>query len=277
MGAFFITNSTNNEKVERVLSIHKKKALTKYHTLTPSGFKIIYFEKKHVDTSKHIYQQEDDFIIGIGTFSYNKLWAGDALAKIYEDYHIKGYSIFNLVRGHFNFVMYVKGKLILITDKTGTYHSFNCKENGAFFISNSLISAASCLSDITINNQGAFEFISCETTINETMINEVNYNKFGSVINLSDNFATMDYFREIEQKEVASISEIANDIREYFEIFKNTTLSTSSDLSAGFDSRLSCAALESVNAKFTYNSNANSEDTSDLQIAIEIAKPPAIF
>lgn len=271
MGAFFITNSNNEEHTKNIISIHRKKTITKSHTLTPPGFKIIYFEKKHVDTSKHIYKKNDDFIIGIGVFSYKELWAGEALAQILEDFTKDGNTVFNSVRGHFNFILYSKAELNLITDKTGTYHSFSSKENESFYISNSLISVASCLKNININNQAAFEFISSETTIRETIINEVNYNEFGSVINLSKDLQTTKYFQEESAKEEVSIESITNDIREYFKIFKSSPFSISADLSAGFDSRLSCAALESINANFTYNSNANSEDSSDLKFATEIA------
>ena len=275
MGGFFLTNNTSEALEKTVIEIFSKKEMKKYTILNFEGYKLIYFHKINVSTTSHIFKKNSDYVIGVGTFFFNDKFGSAALEDIYESYlKEQDYKIFNKVMGHFNLILYLNGKVTIITDKTGSYHSFYSVIDENIYCSTSFYSIIEILDQITINKQELIEFMMFEAFFLKTPVKEIDFLKFGC-FHMLDNkhmIETKEYFKERTIKKQVTMDTIIEEIKKYFDIFTKIDLSLSVELSAGYDTRLVCAIFKNMDLKHVLNTNENTVDPSDSAIPLEIAK-----
>ncbi len=275
MGGFFLTNNTNKVLEKEIIEIFSKKEMKNYTIINLEGYKLFHFQKINIPTANHIFKKNNDYLIGVGTFFFNNKFGYEALEEIYESYlKEQDIQLFNKVMGHFNLILYLNGKVTIITDKTGSYHSFYSVNNENIYCSTSFYSIIEILDQITINKQELVEFMMFESFIFKTPVKEIDFLKFGS-IHLLDNknmIQTKEYFKERILKKQITIDTIYEEIKKYFVIFKDMDISLSAELSAGYDTRLVCAIFKNMKLKHILNTNVNTIDPLDSAIPIEIAK-----
>ncbi len=275
MGGFFLTNNTSEVLEKTVIEIFSKKEMKKYTILNFEGYKLLYFHKINVSTTSHIFKRDSDYVIGVGTFFFNNKFGYAALEDIYESYlKEQDYQLFNEVMGHFNLILYLNGKVTIITDKTGSYHSFYSVIDENIYCSTSFYSIIEILDQITINKQELIEFMMFEAFFLKTPVKEIDFLKFGR-IHMLDNkhmIETKEYFKERTIKKQVTIDTIIEEIKKYFDIFTDMDMSLSVELSAGYDTRLVCAIFKNMNLKHVLNTNENTADPLDSAIPLKIAK-----
>lgn len=272
MGSFFLTNNGNKEKIDKIVELYKKKKMYDYSRLIFDDLVLLYFSKINLQYQQ-IFKHKKNYVIGIGTFFYKRKYGLDALKEIYNDY-LSGENVFGKIKGHFNFILFIDGKLYVITDKTGLFHSYVAYEKNDIYISNSFLAIAEVLDNLTVSSQALMEFAITEAVYGgKTFFKEINHLESGIIFQVNKEFKKEKYFSP-SYKENYSIEEVFNDIENYFEIFKknDADLKITADLSAGYDTRLVNAILKHKNIKYTPNVNTNETDPSDIRIAREIAK-----
>ena len=194
MGGYFITNSKNGKYEKKIINYFSQQDMIKYTKINLTPFILFYFHKINVENINHIYKNESDYIVGIGVFFYKNKFGYEALHRIYDDIQKDGLTnIFNDIRGHYNFIIYFENELYIVTDKTGTYHSYFCTKGGVFFGSSSFYSILEILDNLTINKQELMEFMMFEAYIGEnTPIKEVEYMKFGHIYHFNKFWVLVD-------------------------------------------------------------------------------------
>ena len=187
MGGFFLTDNDSDNLEEKIKQIFLNKDMEKYDLFNFEKFKVFYFHKIGHSEFKHVFKNKDDYIIGVGVFFYKNKFGIQAQEEIYSDLkNNQDFSIFNQVLGHFNFILYINGELRVITDKTGTYHSYYCFNDGYHYASTSFYSIIEFLEKITISKQELIEFMMIETFIGpKTAVKEIEYLRFGHVHHLT--------------------------------------------------------------------------------------------
>ncbi|MCG3225832.1 MAG: hypothetical protein H7645_02855 [Candidatus Heimdallarchaeota archaeon] len=275
MGGFFLTNNKSEILEKEIIKNFNKKEMKKHTILNLEDYRLFYFHKINISTENHIFKKNGDFLIGIGTFFFNNKFGYAALEEIYENYlKDQDFLLFNKVMGHFNLILSINGKVAIVTDKTGSYHSFYSISDKHIYCSTSFYSIIEILEQITINKQELIEFMMFEAFIFKTPVKEIEFLKFGCV-HLLDNRNKMtkkEYFKERTLKKQVTIDTIYEEIKKYFAIFTNLDISLSVDLSAGYDTRLVGAIFKNMNLKHILNTNENTTDPLDSAIPIEIAK-----
>ncbi len=276
MGGFFLTDNESSNLEEKIKHIFLAKDMEKYDLFNFGKFKVFYFHKIGHSEFNHVFKKGQDYIIGVGVFFYNNQFGIKALEEIYVNLKSKqDFSIFNQVLGHFNFIFYINGELRVITDKTGTYHSYYSFSDGYHYASTSFYSIIEFLEKITISKQELIEFMMIEAFIGpKTAVKEINFLEFGQIHQLvsKSEKKSLQYFIEKRIDKPTDLKLITEKINNYFEIFKDLDYSVSCDLSAGYDTRLICAIFKKLNLKHILNTNQNVEDPIDSAIPLEIAK-----
>jgi asparagine synthetase B (glutamine-hydrolysing) len=266
MAGYFITNK--RESLSDVATIFDKKNLVKRETREADSFSIVSCVKRNVAACHNVYESKDDFIIGFGAYSYQGHFGEDALKLILEEFRT-GREPFSNILGHFNFIIFSKGTLFLITDKTGFYHSYIYNKNNHVYISNSVFAIAKTAPSLTVNKQAILEFINIQTIFGgESLFEEISHVPAGVIYDVKSGKHKKYY----DNSDAAVDFEAFVDrLSSYFECFRNLDYIVSSDLSGGYDSRTVASVIEANGLDIHYNTNVNSEDCRDHQIANEIA------
>lgn len=282
MGGYFLTNSKKNTDKKKILESFNAKGMKDFNEIKLGDYTCFYFNKIYLkDKINHIYKKNEDYVIGVGTFFYKGKYGYEALRLIYNDYNIKidnKYNsfrdeIFNKILGHFNLIIYIDGILKIVTDKTGTYHSFKLENNDKKYFSTSILALTKLTKKLSLSKQESLEFINREATLcGDTIFKEISYIDFGNVLNLKkDKLIYKNYFKEFEVDNV-SIDYIYENIINQISFLKDIDLNISVELSAGYDSRTVAAIFKKLRIPHEFNTNHNSTDGLDHKIAVRIAR-----
>lgn len=273
MGGYFLSN--DNDAKQKAIEVFAKKGLGNYSVLKAGNFECVYFHKLNAeicDINNNYYLNGDDFIVGTGIYVYKDLIGTSALEKIYKDFKIlSDKNIFNNVKGHFNFVIYKNGSLFLITDKTGTYHTYYGKNKNNIYISTSFLSVCDNMEKLTVQKQELLEYINTSVWQGNTSIfKEVNKFQSGNLISF-DNHSKISYhsyYKLTFTGKSEPLNVVIEHIRNYFSFLKKLDLNILCDLSGGADSRLMLAVINAERVKYKCYT---AEVYDDLELAQNIA------
>ena len=270
MGAYYLTNSS--DRLDAVTDLMAKKRLTTYDKLVVGPVTILNFHKSGVTGYDNLYREEQDFIIGLGTYYYGALFAEAALPRIWEDYK-NGRNPFAEVGGHFNFIICRNGSVHLVTDKSGQYQALYATQGGTFWVSSSLMAIAASLGKLTPNKQAILEFINIEASFaGETVFTEIKHLEAGSIYALGGATLAARPYYDYHRDEPLEFPELIDRLTSYFQIFQQTHYSISCDLSGGYDSRTVASILTRCNIDFVFNTNTDDVQPEGPSIAQEIAQ-----
>ncbi len=255
MGGYFISNDLDS--CGKAIDIFKKKGLSEYVVL-PAGKKYcVYFYKKNAKVSKiknDIFKAGDNFLFGTGVYIYKNLIGKEALECIYEDFvNSNNNSIFNRVKGHFNFVIYKNGELFVVTDKSGTYHTYYGQNRHNLFLSTSFLSVCENIETLTVQKQEILEYINTSVWQGyKSVFKEVNKLHFGQIFNICNNkLITKTYYDfNVVDGECKSFETVLKSIKDYFLFLKRYDENISCDLSGGADSRVLLSAVNAEDVKY---------------------------
>ncbi len=149
MGAFLFSNnkSLNTSIIEDVFVSQGHKTVKTYRNDKGSlvhASKILTHNKGFLSSSE-LGGDENDYILGIGTFFYKKYFGDKALKTIWEDLDIilKENSIY----GHWAFVVHKNNATYVFNDMTGTLRLYYAQEGNSIIVSSSLTSTIASLSN----------------------------------------------------------------------------------------------------------------------------------
>lgn len=268
MGAYFITN--RRDQLETVLTLMAQKGFQKHRAHTAGDVTILSFDKRFVTAYDNFFQRGDDFILGFGTYLYKGAVAKPALEKILTDV-LKGAVPFSEVQGHFTLMLFNRGELTLVTDKTGIYHGYSARDGDAFYASSSLFAVAACLPRLTVVKQACLEFLYTQTTFGgDTIFDEISHLTAGTLYRGQDMTPSSAYYTPRDT--AISVSDYLSACEAYLSGLESDSLSLSCDLSGGYDTRTVAALLELAGVDVTYNTNTNPVDKTDHRVGLALAK-----
>jgi len=279
MGAFYLSNELNEMTLPGVLKIFQKKNLNKFHELKAKSFTLLYFEKAMIKTDYHVYQKGEDWIVGLGCFFYKNEFIEKALPLLLEDLVEENEICANEIFGHFNLILFKQGKLKIITDKTGTYHSYqtNISKTNKMIFSNSLIAIKESLESVTPSKQECLEFIASDSSYGgKTICKEIDFITFGSTLEISLNsknkLTYRKYFKEKILKSTDHIKFIIENNTKLINQLKKVPIPITADLSGGLDTRLVCAHLNSIQIPYKINTTTNQFYAEEAKLVLSMAK-----
>lgn len=272
MGGFYITNTTDDDVQKKVTDLFNRKGMTTFELIKAGAYKILYFPKILLKVN-HVYKHGLDVMIGVGVFFYDNDYGYKALEKIYKDYKEQGNKVFSQVKGHFNFILVADNAVKVVTDKTGTYHSFFAQEKNVWHLSSSMLAIAENLPRLTPQMQEMMEFIHTETIhAGKSVFEEINMLPAGSVVETEKALKSTNYFDATLHEKDYNAEYVANHLIKNICFLKDLNLKISAEFSAGFDSRLVLALLKKAKILHILNTNWNSENFNDSKIAEYIAR-----
>lgn len=280
MGGYFLTNDLKDGLIDETIRFFEEKGMIEHSIINLGSLNLIYFNKINLPKARHIFSDNLNYVIGVGTFFYKNLIGYECLKEIYFDFNRDhNLHIFNEIQGHFNFILFIEGRLIVVSDKTGTYHSYIGENDSKFYISTSYLAILENIPSITIQKQEIMEYIMTEGFYGgTTILKEINFLKFGNAYEFDDavqEFSQKRYFcqEEFYFDEKILYKSLKDKINSYFNTLNHLDeMKISCDLSGGYDSRLVFAILKNNQINFIPNTNTNSWDSSDVKIASEISE-----
>lgn len=276
MGGYILTNDISDESQSSFLELFREKGLENYHVIDFNPYRLYYFEKRNIAGPAPIYRSESSVLVGVGTFIYNGAIGRKALSNISRDLASQNSeSVFNEIKGHFNLVIYSNGDLVVVSDRIGSYHSFYGMNDEHLYISSSLLAIAKRMNSITPRKQEIMEFIITEAFYGpRTVFEEISFLAFGHIhhIKESGEINSKKYHVAKDCSGAYDLEHHFSSICDYIAPLKSLDLSITSDLTAGYDSRLICSILKHLNIPHNFNTNTNSWDSRDLRNAVFIAR-----
>lgn len=276
MAGYFI--STSKEACEKAITIYNKKEITNYKILNAGKYFCVYFYKQNAQEStffNDIYIYINSFIFGTGYYIYKNKLGKDALELIFHDLVSSNFdfSIFRVIKGHFNFILFHNQELYIVTDKTGNYHSYySMDENNNILISTSFLSLCENTPKLTPTLQELLEYITLSTWQGyKTVFNEINKLTFGKVFKVINNSLNVhfNYYTLNLSGEHKTFDEVLQHITDYFSFLKNYDKNICCDLSGGADSRILLAAIHSQTHQYEC---LTVDNDNDLPLASAIAE-----
>jgi hypothetical protein len=267
-GYFITTNEHKFNKLKQKISKDFPKFKSK-ENIGDKKWNILYFQKINID-SDNIFSEGDDFIIGTGTYIYKGEIGFLALQSIFADFK-ENPLIVKEVLGHFNFVIYYKGKLKIVTDKSGYYFAYSSTENKENLYSTSLTTMASYLDTPKYATQELLEFVNVAASFGgKTIFENINHLEPGKIIDIDTGNKTSFYDMAVAK---TSFNSFIKKIERYFANFSDLKVRIGADLSGGFDTRTIAAALLNSKTSFEFLTNDRPEHVSkDKETAKKIAK-----
>ncbi len=280
MGGFFLQriNRTLNQKnydYNKGLDVFYRKGLKLNKVIDRNEFVIHTFYKLFHEIENTFFFNNDEFVITVGTFFYNKNTGATAASEFYEDYKA-GKEVFGKLNGQFGVVLYINNKLEIFNDNLGLYHLYYDKNYGAF--SNSFLAISKSCINKTISDQEIYEYLFHGTTYgNKTVFEEIEGLDREKILNIipipelyNKNLPVLDYGGE---KSFDGLIELTSeDLINYFQMIKsNFDNNISSALSGGYDTRLMFSIMEKIDLHPKYYVSGK-KDSSDVQIAQKLAE-----
>ena len=276
MGVYVLTNDLSDGTRNRILNVFERKGMRDFRVLDLGSFRLFHFRKINGPTVDHVYKAGSNRLVGVGTFVYNDRLGHNALESLYDD--ISGehsdQSVFNNIKGHFNIILFVDGEISVVADRVGAYHSFLGREDQNVYISDSFFAVMENLTDVHPRKQELMEFVLSGAIYGpNTLIEEIDYLIFGNIHSFKESgeVSSTVYHEEKEVETGYGLEDHYQIIARYFPPFNNFNLRVTCDLSAGYDSRLVCAIMNHIGADYTFNTNTNTWDPLDTDVAKTIA------
>jgi hypothetical protein len=281
VGGFVLTNDMAHGTREKILTVFEKKGMTKFTLIELDTYHLFYFNKVNLPDTNHIYTAGNDRIIGIGTFAYGGKIGYSALESLYNDIIAAQdiESILNNIKGHFNVILFLNNELIVVADRVGAFHAFIGQDGNRIYVSNSFYAVADKMSRLSVRKQEMMEFLITESIYGpNTLFDEIKYLEFGKYHRFTSDgeVNSTQYHEEHVVGEEYNLEEHYGAIVQHVSFLKETDLSISPDLTAGYDSRQVCAILKHLGINHTMNTNYNSWDTTDLDVAEAIAEAEGV-
>lgn len=166
----------------------------------------------------------------------------------------------NDLHGHYIFIIVHDDYIYVTTDKVGMINVFFVENNEGFAVSTDLQMLAITSPNSRLSPQGVKEFIFKESTVGcETIFKDIKRLNFGNEILISRK-SLMEKKVHVYKFEDLSFEEYSKRIEHYFKILNKFNGHITTDISAGFDTRLvasiACKTVSNIEA----NTNPNKFD-----------------
>lgn len=269
MGAFFLTDDTN--RIDMAVKLLDQKRLGAMTKTQCGNWILLTYQKASSTIFSNTHSDRTDFITGFGSYHYHGNFGLSALPFLLQDFRRDGSRVFADVGGHFNFVIWAKGQLYVVSDKTGYQHAFMATESGRHYFSSSMLAIADCLDEVTFGRQEALEFIAAEGTFGRrTLFESITHLKMGMVYQLSGSIIPQQYYEAND--EPLTQEKLDRRLSEYFEAYRNPRCRVSCNLSGGYDTRTIAAILTNLELDFTFDTNTKVGGTLDEVVARKLAE-----
>lgn len=168
MGKILICS--NNKKYEKLKKLLAVNFLKSYEHLE-NDFNLINYYKLRVKNENY-YEEENNFIIGVGTYIYKNKIGKEALKLILKDYNSEFNK--NKIIGSFAIGVMYSGKFSLFIDAGNTYNIYYFLENNEIILSNTVYHIAYAKGENEFDYDEILSFaISCVHTDNESFCKNI--------------------------------------------------------------------------------------------------------
>lgn len=231
-------------------------------SLSPSGplhFEALKYQGLHIfnDDRLQIVRSNGYAVCNIGTLIYRNNWHKRALELIFSDL-IRGQTIEEILpntRGQFCLVIHTDGKVLVITDKIGSFPIYKFEDEKSVQISNIFLLLARH-NRVSINYQAIAEYLSFDYCFGDTYFNEITRLENATIYQFDphpkkqvyDSFPSGFVFNKYSK-----LGEICGMVKDT--LVQNLSFLTSqdrvfADLTGGLDTRTIATTLKSMNLYF---------------------------
>ena len=283
MGAFlfFKKENTKIEEPENqcatILNVFKEKQMPLKKRLDLKNFILYVYGKINIDVENVIQFDNENFIIGTGTYLYKNKIGIAALKELYYDFSTTG-KFFHNIKGNYAIILFKEGKLYVFNDLGGLYHIYTNKNKS--IISSSIIPITKYIKSLNILKQELYEYIITGAVYGDkTVFKEIElidsrciYEIHPECKTYSKPTLTQDNsFDNLTIDQI--VDTVANELIEYFKIVKSSFGNEIiTPITGGFDSRLMYSALKRTGIKPIYGFVLKKDHQKDVEIASQIAK-----
>ena len=102
--------------------------------------------------NKNFLRLGDDFIVGVGTYVYNKLFAYNALKEIWNDFQVSDCTLRYKLYGHYAFILKKNGVISIFTDRAGVFRVYYAMQHESIYVSTSMLSVVEQMEEPKIDN-----------------------------------------------------------------------------------------------------------------------------
>jgi len=244
MAFFLLTQATPLYTVKINNIVNKFDLKVSEFTFSDLNKTLQLFTWKSTETSHALTLDNGDFISSIGTFIYKQAYGDAALTELYKDFVNDQFKHLECT-GHYNLIIKKQKKLYLYNDILGAWKIYQ-STNGV--ISSSLYMLLELQKDLSLNQQGVYEYVLNGCTFGQKTIAEQITSLAAEhyhVITAEEIKSIAIEQRLVQQPDLQSkgMAELVDDYSKRLEILfkKYQTIPTTafrSAISGGFDSRL---------------------------------------
>lgn len=256
MSLFFVTNDVDriNYIKRKVTSITNKQA---HVADLVGGYKIVFSEKQANAFSRTT--TNGNALFGFGTCFNKKGFHHHAVSDVNSLADLAECQKQGLY-GHYVFVIVENGRFHVITDKIGLINIFYSRSGKYHYVSPDLALVSICSGNYRLSEYGVKQFLMKESCVGRlTLFDDIERLMFGCALRIDHNAFEEIAFHEYDSV-VLDFHDYADRIRSYFELLNGYAGKITTDLSAGFDTRLIASVAAGAVEDITANTNPNQFD-----------------
>ena len=232
----------------------------------------VYLTLSNAFRSKKIVHLQDGLnqVFGFGTFFSERGFHEEALSSVDIVQFTEDLS--EEVFGHYVFLIKSKSGVRIVTDPVGMINVFWSQQGDTFSVSNDINTVAATLDDLQISPIGTQQFVLNESTLGSvTIFEKVSRLKYRHELFVSDKAVDERIFYQNKPIKMNYL-DYKERVEKYFKLINNYQGRITTDLSAGYDTRLIAACASPFIPKLQGMTNENKFDHGiDVAIATKIA------
>lgn len=211
--------------------------------------------------SKHVIKRVTDcgYIFGLGTFFCDSGFGERVLNQISSLKDLERIQSKGLF-GHYTFIIQDLDGIYVVTDKIGMLNVYYVPESNYFHISDDLVQLSISSGNTKLSESGVKQFLNRESTVGEiTLFKNIKRLGLGNRLLIRDGLVSEDRFYNYDCEKLSE-SEYIERVNHYFTLINKFDGRITSDLSAGYDTRLVVSCSHRCIQDFRANTNPNQFD-----------------
>jgi len=279
MGGFFLVHRDelvrDPDLVTKLGRSFSRRGFRTPQRLEAGAFELYRYDKLLVSSECVVHQSPGDLAVAVGTFFYQGRSGAAALKGLADD-HRAGELDWSQLSGTFCVIVVTGETLTLLCDRYGSYRVYHNRSSTIY--TTSLPSLAEALPDLTVDDQGVFEYLFLGTLLGrKTLFHEIARTPTNSIVELGEHDAVERPLPSLSvETEHADFDELLDKhlglLRRAFapvaDVHGDCVCTA---LSGGYDSRLMLALLRDQGVRPRVYVYGRPEDA-DVRVATQIAR-----
>lgn len=215
---------------------------------------------------------DNGYIFGFGTFFSKSGFGESVLNEISSLDELKKIQS-NGLYGHYTFIIEEKDSISVVTDKIGMLNVYYVPESSYFHISDDIVQLSISSGNTSFSEAGVKQFLNRESTVGGiTVFSKIKRLGLGNKLSITSGSVSEENFYNYDCEKLTE-SEYIERVSSYFKLINKFEGKITSDLSAGYDTRLVVSCSHHCIKDFCANTNPNQFDGGiDVSVSKTISK-----